>query len=145
MSLANLNNLAKTGQLKHEPFNQLEFDGLVRSGSARLRDAYNKTLSSESRFDLAYNASHSLSLAALRWHSFRCNNRYLVFQVLPYTLGIQPEVWRILAKCHERRNVAEYEGGIEIEDQLLSDLLSAAQKVFDQVKNLQMSVQSNNI
>lgn len=42
------------------------FDGLVRSASARLKDAHIETLSIESRFDLGYNASHALALAALR-------------------------------------------------------------------------------
>ncbi len=123
MSLPNLDNLVKTGQLKVEPMNELEFSGLLRSGKARLHDATNPSLAEESQFDLAYNAAHSLSLAALRWHGYRCNNRYLVFQVLPHTLGIGPEVWRVLAKCHDSRNLAEYEGYFEIDEQLLKDLL----------------------
>jgi hypothetical protein len=110
MISTNLDNLVKAGQLKTEPMNLLEFNGLVRAGQARLRDANNSALSIESRFDLAYNAAHSLALAALRWHGYRSANRYLVFQVLPLTIGVGPEVWRILAKCHERRNLAEYEG-----------------------------------
>jgi len=35
-----------------------------------------------------------------------------VFQVLPLTLGVGPKVWRMLAKCHDLRNVGEYEGDI---------------------------------
>ena len=48
-----LENLAKIGQLKKEPPAETEIAGLIRSGTARLRDANNKTLSYESRFDLA--------------------------------------------------------------------------------------------
>jgi hypothetical protein len=58
----------------------------------------------ESRFDLAYNAAHGLCLAALRWHGYRSNYRYIVFQVLPHTLGVEPSVWRVLANCHDVRN-----------------------------------------
>jgi hypothetical protein len=126
MTSSHLNNLAKIGQIKAEPTNSLELEGLIHAGRVRLKDASNATLSIESRFDLAYNAAQSLALAALRWHGFRSTNRYLVFQVLPHTTGLGPEVWRVLAKCHERRNIAEYEGSFEIEDQLMSDLLSAA-------------------
>lgn len=97
--------------------NQLEFSGLLRSGEARLNDATNISLAAESRFDLAYNAAHSLSLAALRWHGYRSGNRYLVFQVLPHILGVGPEVWRVLGKCHDCHNVAEYEGYFEIDEQ----------------------------
>ena len=60
MSLANLDNLVKTGQLKVEPMNQLEFSRLLRSGKARLHDADNSSLAAESRFDLAYNAVHHM-------------------------------------------------------------------------------------
>lgn len=137
MSLANLDNLVKTGQLKVEPLNQLEFTGLLYSGQTRLTDATNMTLATESRFDLAYNAAHSLALAALRWHGYRSGNRYLVFQALPHTLGLGPEVWRVLAKCHERRNIAEYEGHLEIDDQLLNDLLTATQILLTHVNSLE--------
>jgi hypothetical protein len=133
MSLPSLDNLVKTGQLKVEPFSQQEFAGLVRSGQARLKDALNTTLAIESRFDLAYNAAHALALAALRRHGYRSNNRFVVFQVLPHTMGLGPEVWRVLSKCHDRRNIAEYEGDLEIDDQLLQDLLSAAQVLSEHV------------
>jgi hypothetical protein len=131
MSLVSLDNLVKTGQLKVEAFNQQEFTGLVRSGQARLKDALNTTLAIESRFDLAYNAAHALALAALRKLGYRSNNRFLVFQVLPHTLGLGPEVWRVLAKCHDLRNVAEYEGDIEIDDRILQDLLVATKTQLD--------------
>lgn len=70
MSSKILDSLLKIGQLKLEPMNRNEFDGLVSSGRARLIDANISTLSFESRFDLGYNAAHALSLAALRWHSY---------------------------------------------------------------------------
>ena len=131
MALSNLDNLVKTGQLKVEPFNDLEFKGLVHSGKARLKDAFNETLAIESRFDLAYNAAHAFSLAALRRHGYRSNNRFLVFQALPHTVGVKTEIWRVLAKCHDLRNIAEYEGDLEIDDRLLRELLSACQVLFD--------------
>lgn len=36
MSLKNLENLVKAGTLKLEPFDQNEFDGLVKAGKKRL-------------------------------------------------------------------------------------------------------------
>ena len=136
MTSQKLNNLVKTGGLKAEPGSQAEFDGLLRSGRARLIDARNETLSIESRFDLAYNAAHALSLAALRWHGYRSENRYLVFQVLEHTLGIAPEVWRVLATCHHKRNLAEYEGDLEVDDQLVVDLLKTTLLLLDKVSSL---------
>jgi hypothetical protein len=121
-----LENLVKTGSLKSEPASQGEFNGLLRSAKARLTDARNAGLAIESRFDLAYNASHALALAALRWNGYRSDNRYIVFQCLQHTLQIKPEIWRVLALCHQRRNLAEYEGHLEIDDQLLAELIAAA-------------------
>ena len=115
--------------LRQEPPDAAEFSGLKRSGLARLRDAANDGLSLEGRFDLAYNAAHALCLAALRWHGYRPANRYIVFQVLPHTLGLGAEVWRVLAKCHEVRNLGEYEGDLNIDDRLLADLIAASQAV----------------
>ena len=126
MTSQNLENLVKTSKLKSEPGNQGEFNGLLRSAKARLTDARNASLAIESRFDLAYNASHALALAALRWHGYRSENRYIVFQCLEHTLNIKPEVWRVLAQSHQRRNLAEYEGHLEVSDQLLAELISAA-------------------
>jgi hypothetical protein len=100
-------NLSGPGKpLAPEPPDMKEFAGLQRSGLVRLKDAENSVNSLESRFDLAYNAAHALALAALRWHGYRPSKRYIVFQILPHTLGLGPEVWRVLSKCHDIRNLA---------------------------------------
>ena len=83
-------NLLKIGHLKQEAFIQAEFDGLVSSANRKLHDAKNTNLSIDSRFDLAYNAAHSLSLAALRKAGYRSENRYTVFQLLEATTGLPP-------------------------------------------------------
>lgn len=136
MTSQNLANLAKIGKLKAEPGNQKEFDGLVCSARVRLADAHVNTLSIESRFDLAYNASHALALAALRGHGYRSENRYLVFQCLTHTLGLGPEIWRVLALCHERHNLAEYQGHLDLDEQLMADLLRVAEVLLEKVSAL---------
>ena len=129
-----LNNLFGPGKpLQQEPFDANEFAGLLRSGVARLKDARNATLALESRFDLAYNAAHSLSLAALRRMGCRPSNRYIVFQVLPHTLGLGAEVWRVLDKCRNTRNLGEYEGMLDVDERLVADLITARQAVADAV------------
>ena len=87
---------------------------MKRSALARLNDAGNPANSLESRFDLAYNAAHALCLAAL--------------QVLPNTLNLGPEVWRVLAKCHEIRNLGEYEGDLNVDERIVADLTDACGK-----------------
>lgn len=115
--------------LTGEPPDAREFEGLKRSALARLKDARNETLSLESRFDLAYNAAHALCLAALRRLGYRANQRYIVFQSLPHTLGLGPEVWRVLDKCHHLRNVAEYEGELDVDTRIVADLITACRTV----------------
>lgn len=52
----------------------------------------------------------------LRWHGYRSSKRDVVFQLLPHTLGLGPEVWRVLCKCHDLRNLREYEGDLNIDE-----------------------------
>lgn len=125
-----LENLSGPGRsLQKEPPDAKEIAGLKRSGLARLMDAANTTLTLESRFDLAYNAAHAYCLAALRWHGYRPTNRYIVFQVLPHTLGLGPAVWGVLAKCHDVRNLGEYEGDLNVDERLVADLVEACKAV----------------
>ena len=127
-----LDNLCGPGKpLKAETPDANEIAGLLRTGVARLNDARNATLAMESRFDLAYNAAHALCLAALRPLGYRPGNRYIVFQVLPHTLGLGPEVWRVLDKCHNARNLGEYEGLLDVDERLVKDLITATQAVAD--------------
>lgn len=62
---------------------------------------------------------------------YRASNRYIVFQVLPHTLGLGPEVWRVLDLCHNRRNLGEYEGLLDVDERLVNDLITATQRVAD--------------
>jgi hypothetical protein len=137
MSSKELDNLVRAGTLKAEPGDQKEFSGLLDSGRRRLTDAKVGGLSPESQFTLAYDAAHAFSLAALRWHGYRPDrNRFVVFQALQHTLGMKPEIWRILDKCHRIRNLAEYEGHFDTDKQLLTELLATTDLVQKAVEKL---------
>lgn len=131
-----LERLAGPGKsLTVEPPDAQEIEGLTRAAIARLKDALRKANSIESRFDLAYNAAHGFCLAALRQAGFRPANRYIVFQVLPHTLELGPEVWRVLAKGHEIRNLGEYEGDLNIDERFLADFIAASAAVEAKLRN----------
>ena len=134
MTNEKLDNLARIGHLKAEPATEEEIAGLLRSGTVRLADAKNESLSQESRFDLAYNAAHALSLAALRHAGYRSENRYLVFQCTQHTLDLAAEQWRVLDQAHRKRNLAEYEGDIDVDDQLLDALIRVADLIADKLQ-----------
>ena len=131
MTSAKLENLVRIGQLKREPPREDELAGLQRSGLARLADAENRKLAFDSRFDLAYNSAHALALYALRRLGYRSENRYLVFQLLPETSGLAAGQWRVLAKAHEKRNLAEYEGYLDQDERLLADVLAATRALSE--------------
>ncbi|MGH8470979.1 MAG: hypothetical protein ACREVJ_00615 [Gammaproteobacteria bacterium] len=153
MTSDKLENLVRIGKLKREPPSASELAGLKRcssrpwdspllglrdvslpakrSGLSRLADAECSDLSFESRFDLAYNAAHALALYALRRMGYRSENRYLVFQALPHTAGLAVGHSRVLAKAHEKRNLAEYEGYLDQDERLLADVLAATRALID--------------
>jgi hypothetical protein len=109
-----LQNLAKIGKLKAEPPDQAEFDGLLRSARNRLPDAQNPGLNPESRFSLAYDAAHSLALAALRWHGYRSENRYIVFQILGSTVSLPKDTPNTTApiRCRSAGRFTAERGGL---------------------------------
>ncbi len=128
-----LDNLVAIGKLKTEPPVQQEIDGLLRSGSVRIADAEKESNSLESRFDLAYNAAHAFSLAALRHRGYRSDNRYIVFQVLPQTIGLTNAEWRVLDSAHKKRNLTEYEGTSDIDEALVEAVIRIAREVEKRV------------
>ena len=128
-----LDNLVVAGKLKVERPVQLEIDGLLRSGAVRIADAEKDNNSLESRFDLAYNAAHAFSLAALRHRGYRSDNRYIVFQVLPHTVGLANAEWRVLDSAHKKRNLTEYEGTSDIDEALVEAVIRVAREVETRV------------
>lgn len=116
--------------MKAEAPSPEEIAGLIESGQRRLVDASNEQLSLESRFDLAYNAAHALSLAALRRKGFRSENRYLVFQTLKETADLPASRWRVLDNAHRKRNLSEYEGHLDIDEALVVAVIRTAHQIL---------------
>ncbi len=136
MGLEALVNLLRIGQLKAEPRNDVEVRRLLAMAKVRLADAQLAHLSSEGRFTSVYNAAHAAALAALRWHGYRSENRYTVFQCLTHTLGWPAYLWRVLDSAHQKRNLAEYEGYLEIEESTISELCDLVPRLIDEVERM---------
>ncbi len=135
MSLPALDNLVRIGQLKAEPRNEAEVRRMLAMARIRLADAQLASLSAQGRFTSAYNAAHAAALAALRWHGYRSENRYTVFQCLTHTLNWPAPRWRVLDVAHQKRNLAEYEGFLEVEESTIAELcVSAADLIADAAK-----------
>jgi len=137
MTLKELENLVKINDLKAEPPDQIEFNNMVNSAKRCLKDSDVEGLSDEGKFSSAYTAAHILSLAALRWHGYRSSNRYQVFQCLVHTVSFDNAKCRVLGKCHNLRNIAEYEGHLEITPQLLEQLVKITKELLAFVEALE--------
>lgn len=123
MGKQELDNLVKIERLKAEPPTHSEYAGMLESARRRLVDAQNEDLDPDSRFDLPYGAAHRLALAALRREGYRSENRVTVFQTLVHALGTDRSHIQTFLKAHNERNLAEYQGRMEIDAKLLAGRL----------------------
>ena len=136
MSLPALDNLVRIGQLKAEPPNAQESARMLAMARTRLADARLPNLSLEGRFTSAYNAAHSAALAALRWHGYRSENLYTVFQCLAHTVNWPPARWRVLDTAHQRRNLNEYEGYLEIDASFVDEVCALVDQLIQDVQKI---------
>jgi hypothetical protein len=68
----------------------------------------------------------------------RADKRYLVFQALPHTLGVEAPTWRLLDRCHRERNQTEYEGHGHVDEKLLAGLVDAARELQASIRSLEL-------
>jgi hypothetical protein len=124
VSKQEFDNLVKIGSLKAEPTTLKEFNGMLLSARRGLADAQNKSIQPDSQFDLAYGAAHRFALVALRHQGYRSENRITVFQTLVHTLETEKADVQVFLRAHNERNLAEYEGRMDIDARLLADLIA---------------------
>lgn len=136
MSQQALDNLVRIGQLKAEPRNDAEVRRMLAMARTRLTDAQVARLSPEGRFTSAYNAAHAAALAALRWYGYRSENRFTVFQCLSHTLNWPVPRWRVFDAAHQKRNLAEYEGFLEVEESTIAELCALVGELVVEVEKL---------
>ena len=133
MSSDALSNLAKIGKIKAEPMNRAEIDRMLVMARKRFADSGYTQVSQEDRFPSVYNEIHGAALAALRWHGYRSENRYIVSQSLGHTLAWPTSRCRVFDAAHQKRNLAEYEDFLEIEESAITELRLLAEKLFADV------------
>jgi hypothetical protein len=136
MSKQELENLVRIGMLKAEAPSRKELDGMLASARRSLKDAENASIATDSQFELAYGAAHRFALAALRHYGYRSENRITVFQTLIHTLGTDKAEVQVFLAAHTTRNLAEYEGSIDIDAKLLADLVRCTKSLASAVGKL---------
>jgi hypothetical protein len=63
-------------------------------------------------------------------------NRFLVFQCLEHTLGFTAAQWRLLDLAHKKRNLAEYEGDLDVTTGFVDELVEQVTLLVEAVKKL---------
>lgn len=136
MAKAALDNLARIGQLKAEPGGEAEAARMLQIARSHLADAQLKQVSLHGRFAAVYSASHAAALAALRWHGYRSEHRFTVFQCLEHTVQWDAPRWRALDLAHQKRNRAEYEGVLDVEESTVAELVVLTKALIADVAKL---------
>ena len=122
MTLENLEKIRLLISLKRS---ETEFIQLIEKARDFHKDSKREELSIQSRFQLAYEASFALSLAALRWYGYRpSGKRYVAFQALRYTVGLDSEI-ALLIKAHGMRIENEYDAEPFDDLRFLEELITA--------------------
>jgi hypothetical protein len=121
MAKKELENLLRIGTLKQEAPSRAEYDGTLAAARTSLIDAQ-KDLDPDSKFTLAYGAAHRLALAALRHEGYRSEDR-ISLSPLVHALGTGAADIQAFLKPHNARNLAEYQGHVDVGEKLLADLI----------------------
>ncbi|MCY3604293.1 MAG: hypothetical protein OXH45_00905 [Gammaproteobacteria bacterium] len=53
-----------------------------------------------------------------------------------HTVGLSNAQWRVLDQAHRKRNLAEYEGELDVDEQLLVAMLRVAREIEKRVSSL---------
>ncbi|MBU3563792.1 DNA-binding protein [Polynucleobacter sp. Tro8-14-1] len=112
---------------------------LIEAAQSSLQDAKLKTISNESRFDLAYKAIMQMSKAALQAKGYRVltskpGHHQLMLQALPLTIGLDKTRLILLDQLRKQRNAIDYSGDL-VSDALTSEAITQAESLLTLVKD----------
>lgn len=137
MTLENLKNLEKIGQLNNHSTSREETQRLLETARRNLKDAAVEAVSMETRFDSAYKAIMQLGLIALMANGFRPNtnkpgHHMTGIQCLPSTIGLSRERMMVLDVHRRRRNNADYSGDY-VDEVSMEQCISDAKELLQDV------------
>lgn len=138
MTLENLHNLEKIGQLKSHVTSREEIQRLFEAARRNLADAGVDLISGETRFDSAYKAIMQLALAAMMANGFRPDtnrpgHHMTVIQSLPHTIGLSTARMAVLDVLRRKRNLTDYSGGW-IDETSMEECIAAAKDLLRDVE-----------
>ncbi|APQ11933.1 DNA-binding protein [Pseudomonas oryzihabitans] len=110
---------------------------LLEAAQRSLTDARLPTLSSESRFDLAYKAIMQGANAALQANGYRTltsrpGHHQTMIQSLPRTVELDTSTMLVLDTLRKQRNVIDYSGDL-VSDSMAQEALQQAEALLQHV------------
>lgn len=136
---ARLQNLVERKLLREEKGAPQEVQGLLASASSFLADARREGNSDATRFNVACEAAHALSLAALRACDLRPaqgpGHRAIVFSVLDVTAAAPAAIHVPLSKAHDKRNKLTYDGLTTFSAAEIAELIDSVGKLEKLVRD----------
>jgi hypothetical protein len=127
----------KNGWITQQESSRDEIRDLLAVVERDLRDCRTAGLSSDWRFNIAYNAAlqaATAALAAAGFHAAREGHHVRVMQSLAYTIGIEPQYIRRLDAFRKKRNLASYEIGGSISEQEAKEMVEMAEVLSTRVR-----------
>ena len=110
-----------------------EITGLLALVERDLADAARREVSTDWRFNIAYNAGLQLATLVLYAAGYRAGRgegkHYRVIQAIPLVMGERFSIFRdYLDNCRRKRNVSEYDAVGTISEKEADDLIAAVQE-----------------
>jgi uncharacterized protein (UPF0332 family) len=120
----------------HEPSRQ-EIEDLLAIADRDLKDCRAEGLSTDWRFNIAYNAilqAATAALAAAGYRAARDSHHYRILQSLAFTIGVSAEMLRYLDAFRKKRNLTGYERIGAVSDREAKEIVETAQALRHQVE-----------
>jgi HEPN domain-containing protein len=127
----------RNGWITEQKSSRDEIRDLLAVVERDLHDCRTAGLSSDWRFNIAYNAALQAATAALAAAGFRAAreaHHVRVIQSLAYTLGLKPGHIRRLDAFRKKRNLTSYEIGGSISEQEAEDMAELAEELRNRVR-----------
>ena len=126
------------GWLREYSTSRQEISNLMTLVERDLKDAARKEISTDWRFNIAYNAGLQLATMVLFAAGYRAgrgeSKHYRVIQALPLVMGNDYNIVRdYLDNCRRKRNACEYDAAGAISVKELNDLLALVLDLKNQV------------
>ena len=124
----------QNGWLREHKTTSAEVDSILALVDRDLADAARKEVSTDWRFNIAYNAGLQLATVALYVAGYRAgrgeSKHYRVIQALPLVMGERfSGISAYLDNCRRKRNVSEYDAVGTISQKEAADLLQTVEEL----------------